>query len=282
MDDRGHRRRGWAAVRQIVGEERGVISRSAAEEADQHEGQSSQSRNSKSQNPGSQNLGSQNLGSQNLGRLGRRSRWCGPCKPALTRHAETVALERGGDEVSSWQNASEARAESTVGGPGWPETASAKPARREGAELRVGIVGYELEDESTGVGRALAGLLAGAVRVAPAGWRFVVFLQRAVTHPVLAHPSIETVIPERPSRFGRRILWEQLELPSALREQRLDLVYSPSYSLPPGTGLPGVVTVHDLSFERLPEEFGWRERWVRRFDGVDLLLVLFRLGLVAG
>jgi glycosyltransferase involved in cell wall biosynthesis len=130
--------------------------------------------------------------------------------------------------------------------------------------LRIGIVGYELEDESTGVGRSLAGLLSGAVCEAPPGWRFVVFVQRPVDHPALRHDAIETVAPARPSRFARRALWEQLELPELLRGHRLDLVYSPSYSLPPRTGLPGVVTVHDLSFERLPEEFGWRERWRRR------------------
>ncbi|HVS16215.1 MAG TPA: glycosyltransferase family 1 protein [Thermoanaerobaculia bacterium] len=130
--------------------------------------------------------------------------------------------------------------------------------------MRVGIVGYELQDESTGVGRALAGLLWGAVREAPSGWRFVVFVQRPVDHPALRHQAIETVVPAGPSRFVRRVLWEQLELPGLLRGQRLDLVYSPSYSLPPHTGLPGVVTVHDLAFERLPEEFGWRERWRRR------------------
>jgi glycosyltransferase involved in cell wall biosynthesis len=44
----------------------------------------------------------------------------------------------------------------------------------------------------------------------------------------------------------------------------VDLVFSPSYSLPLRLPAPGVVTVHDLSFERLPEDLGWRERWRRR------------------
>jgi glycosyltransferase involved in cell wall biosynthesis len=128
----------------------------------------------------------------------------------------------------------------------------------------VGIVGYELESESTGVGRALAGLLAGAAADAPSSWRFVVFLRRPLDHPALASDRVATVVPGGRSRFTRAVLWEQLELPSAIVRERVDMVFSPSYSLPPRTGVPGVVTVHDLSFERLPAEFGWRERWRRR------------------
>ncbi|HVS62562.1 MAG TPA: glycosyltransferase [Thermoanaerobaculia bacterium] len=128
----------------------------------------------------------------------------------------------------------------------------------------MGIVGYELEDESTGVGRALAGLLAGAAAEAPSSWRFVVFLRRPLQHPVLASERIEAAVQEGGSRFSRPVLWEQIELPREIVRQRVELVFSPSYSLPPRTGLPGVVTVHDLSFERLPQEFGWRERWRRR------------------
>jgi glycosyltransferase involved in cell wall biosynthesis len=130
--------------------------------------------------------------------------------------------------------------------------------------LRVGIVGYELEEESTGVGRVLAGLLGGAASEAPSSWQFLVFSRRPLEHPALACDRVVTVVPERGSRFARPVLWEQLELPGLIARQSVDLVYSPSYSLPPRLGVPGVVTIHDLSFERLPEEFGWRERWRRR------------------
>ena len=39
----------------------------------------------------------------------------------------------------------------------------------------------------------------------------------------------------------------------------------PGYSLPRGVSGPSLVTVHDLSFEVLPRDFGFRERWRRRF-----------------
>ncbi len=72
----------------------------------------------------------------------------------------------------------------------------------------------------------------------------------------------EPVFDRRPQ--ARPILWEQLRLPRLLRRDSPDVVFSPAYSLPPATGAPGMVTVHDLSFELLAEEFPRKERWRRR------------------
>jgi glycosyltransferase involved in cell wall biosynthesis len=54
-------------------------------------------------------------------------------------------------------------------------------------------------------------------------------------------------------------------LPSLVRTANVDVLFSPGYSLPPRTGVPRVVALHDLSFERFGQEFGWRERWRRRW-----------------
>lgn len=128
--------------------------------------------------------------------------------------------------------------------------------------MRVGVIAYELEGERTGVGRYLAGLLAGVQDLDP-GWRWRLYFHGPpFDDPLLRHPSVEAVFAGR--RGGRPFVWEQLGLPARLRGDGLDLVFSPSYSLPPAAGVPGVVTVHDLSFELLPRDFGWRERWRRR------------------
>jgi glycosyltransferase involved in cell wall biosynthesis len=55
------------------------------------------------------------------------------------------------------------------------------------------------------------------------------------------------------ARPAARIIWEQSVLPRALRSHRVDLVHGLVNVLPLTTTLPGVVTVHDLSFARLPE-----------------------------
>jgi glycosyltransferase involved in cell wall biosynthesis len=52
-----------------------------------------------------------------------------------------------------------------------------------------------------------------------------------------------------------RIAWEQSVLPLTLRRKRFDLVHGLVNVLPLLGSTPGVVTVHDLSFLRMPEKF---------------------------
>lgn len=52
-----------------------------------------------------------------------------------------------------------------------------------------------------------------------------------------------------------RIAWEQTALPLALRRIQADLVHGLVNTLPLATSVPGVVTVHDLSFLRMPAYF---------------------------
>jgi glycosyltransferase involved in cell wall biosynthesis len=128
------------------------------------------------------------------------------------------------------------------------------------AARRVGVVAAELEGERTGVGRVLEGLLEGVLEL-PLDWQWRLFFQgHPFDHPLWADPRF---VPVFSGRAGSRVAWEQLVLPLALTRHRLDLLYSPAYSLPPWRG-PRVVSLHDLSFERLPEEFAPRERWRRR------------------
>ena len=126
--------------------------------------------------------------------------------------------------------------------------------------MHVGVVAYEMEGQSTGVGRYLAGLLAGVAEVAPP-WRWTLFFHGGrFEHELFGHPAFEPVFA---GRRGRAPVWEQLTLPALLARAGVDLVFSPSYSLPPSP-VPGVVTVHDLSFELRGGELGLRERWRRR------------------
>ncbi len=134
-----------------------------------------------------------------------------------------------------------------------------------------------MEGESTGVGRYLAGLLYGlAARNADASpqagpseiWRLY-FKGAPFDHPLWTETApgqpvcFEPVFDQRPN--ARPVLWEQVRLPKRLKADGLDAVFSPSYSLPPRLGMPSVVTIHDLSFERLPDAFPFKERLRRRY-----------------
>ncbi len=134
--------------------------------------------------------------------------------------------------------------------------------------MKIAVVAYEMEGAKTGVGRYLEGLLSGIARCG-VDWKWRLFFKGDPFHHRLwtsadagGGPTFEPVFDRRPG--ARPIPWEQLRLPLLLRREKPDLVFSPAYSLPPATGAPGIVTVHDLSFELLGDEFPRRERWRRR------------------
>ena len=136
--------------------------------------------------------------------------------------------------------------------------------------LAIGVVAYEMEGTATGVGRYLEGLLGGLAHDAARldqTIELTLFMKgdpfdHALFDRADDDVRIVPVFDRRPR--ARPILWEQLRLPSLLRQHDLDLVFSPSYSLPPRRDVAAIVTIHDLSFERLPEAFPFRERWRRR------------------
>ena len=65
---------------------------------------------------------------------------------------------------------------------------------------------------------------------------------------------------------GPEAVWEQVGLPLAAAARRADVVHAPNCFLPLVRRCAGVVTVHDLAFEALPEDFsartGAKYRWV--------------------
>lgn len=134
----------------------------------------------------------------------------------------------------------------------------------------VGVVAYEMEGAPTGVGRYLEELLT-ALRGTPRArdWRLRLFFKGdPFEHPLWTGEEAEGCTCE--AVFDRRadahpILWEQIRLPRVLRRWPADLLFSPGYSLPRGVSRPSLVTIHDVSFEVLPADFSFRERWRRRF-----------------
>ena len=134
----------------------------------------------------------------------------------------------------------------------------------------IGVVAYEMEGESTGVGRYTEELLSALGRVPRAeGWRLRLFFKGdPFDHPLWADPGsgscrVEPIFDRRPG--AHPVLWEQFRLPRLLRRERADVLFSPGYSLPRVSDRPSLVTIHDLSFEHLPGDFGFRELWRRRY-----------------
>ncbi len=141
------------------------------------------------------------------------------------------------------------------------EATPATTAVEETLVVRVGVIAGEMERQTTGVGRYVSGLLGGLTRWDHGLDWTLLFQGEAFDHPLLRSGSFEVHC----SRFrGHPVVWEQFVLPRHLRTLQLDLLFAPAYAVPFGGGVPTVVTIHDLSFERFPGDFGLRELWRRR------------------
>jgi glycosyltransferase involved in cell wall biosynthesis len=133
--------------------------------------------------------------------------------------------------------------------------------------IKIGVVAYEMEGDRSGVGRFLEGVL-GGLRGVDHAWEWLLYFQgEPFDHPLWhAAPgqrcALRPIFDGRPA--AKAIWWEQTRLPDLLAAADLDLVFSPAYSLPSRGDLPGILTLHDLSFEHRPGEFGFKERWRRR------------------
>jgi glycosyltransferase involved in cell wall biosynthesis len=127
--------------------------------------------------------------------------------------------------------------------------------------MRVAVIAAEMEGRATGVGRYLAGLLHGLDQW-DHGLEWHLYFQ--------GEPSSSPALPNGPFQghfsrhHGSRVLWEQHLVSREISKITPDVVFGPAYTVPFGLRAPAGVTLHDLSFEVLPEEFGWRERWRRR------------------
>ena len=123
----------------------------------------------------------------------------------------------------------------------------------------------EFEQQPTGVGSFIGGLLSAWAGAIERGQLQITLLARDLQHEQLPARCRGTVTIRNVGRRGAHpIVWQQTSLPVALRRLRADVFFGPAYSLPHFHATPSVVAMHDLSFERFPESWSWRERWRRR------------------
>jgi glycosyltransferase involved in cell wall biosynthesis len=127
--------------------------------------------------------------------------------------------------------------------------------------MKVGVIAAEMEGRATGVGRYLEGVLRG-LEAWNHGTEWHLFFQGDLS-PSLPRPN-GPIHAHYSRHHGSRVFWEQVLVTRAVEAVRPDVVFGPAYTVPFGLRVPSVVTIHDLSFEVLPEEFGLRERWRRR------------------
>ena len=130
--------------------------------------------------------------------------------------------------------------------------------------MRIGIDGRPLERERTGVARYLLGLLRMWTKEHRAHEYYLYFEHEVPTDPILDEACFTKRLPARLPLLRqniRQLLWEQTILPLAARRDRVDLLFSPGYTLPALFGGPAAVTIHDVSYEAHPEWSRMAQRW---------------------
>ena len=127
--------------------------------------------------------------------------------------------------------------------------------------LTIGIDAAEAEGRGAGVGRYTQEIAERWIGAASPNRRYVVFARRREALPPGMVEGAEVVTSEREEGVVR---WQQFRLPGLLKRRPVDVLFAPAYAIPIATRTRCVVALHDLSFERYPEEFRFRERWRRR------------------
>ena len=140
--------------------------------------------------------------------------------------------------------------------------------------MRISIDARELCGQPTGVGRYLAGLVSAWTQIPEARAHTFSFYSPSPLANADAHALGDVrVIPG-----GNGTWWEQVQLARALVSDRPTVHFAPAYTGPVCTGIPLIVTIHDLSFVAHPEWFGFREglrrRWLTKRTAEIARLVL--------
>lgn len=126
--------------------------------------------------------------------------------------------------------------------------------------LRIGLDARDLLRQRTGVQRMWYHFVDSLPRY-DARHRYVLFVDREPAESRWRQPPFELVV--EPPRFGPLQAlfdtWLTVQLPRLLRDQRIDLFYSPNTKLPP-VRLPTFTTIHGLEAMRFPEGYRLAER----------------------
>ncbi len=127
--------------------------------------------------------------------------------------------------------------------------------------MRIGVEGRTLQGERYGVARYLVNLLRNLLEL-EGEEEYLLYLSEPIAPLDFSSPRLRLEV------LGRApgLTWRHLRLPLAMRRDKVDLHYSPSYFLPLVKVCPSVVVVHDITFKVHPEWFAKDRRF--RFDGL--------------
>ena len=128
--------------------------------------------------------------------------------------------------------------------------------------LNIGIDGYEANvDQKVGIGHYAYQLLKTIYQIDHVN-RYTVFL------PFAPSSDLPCFRPGWTYRFGTKApLWTLMQLPWLIRQEKLDLFFSPTHYSPWLVNLPAIISIMDLSYFSYPQMFTTKDLWKLRYMG---------------
>jgi len=112
-----------------------------------------------------------------------------------------------------------------------------------------------LLEKGTGVPNYIAGLYGACLKLDQAN-EYVFF------QPNRSHALGQTLVANAPPGLAGAVWFDLIQTQSLIRQSQPDIFHAPSHILPlrKPRGVKQVVTIHDLAFRVLPEQYDWKHR----------------------
>ncbi|AOM78147.1 glycosyltransferase family 4 protein [Pedobacter steynii] len=131
--------------------------------------------------------------------------------------------------------------------------------------MKIGFDGKRATNNLTGLGNYSRSLIAQLAEFFPQNQYFV-YSQKVKEHPQIRHflnaRGIRSRLPDQPGLF-----WRTSGIKKQLIKENIDLFHGLSHEVPLGiqnSGIPSIVTIHDLIFLKFPHYFGRIDRFIYR------------------
>jgi glycosyltransferase involved in cell wall biosynthesis len=133
--------------------------------------------------------------------------------------------------------------------------------------MHIGLDAKRAFQNSTGLGNYSRTLIASVAGYFPANDYYLFAPKITVGFDVSPYNNIKLITPQKFPFKMLRSAWRSFAMVKNIEEHKIDIFHGLSHELPAGiqkTGARSVVTMHDLIFERFPDQYKKTDRWIYR------------------
>jgi glycosyltransferase involved in cell wall biosynthesis len=131
--------------------------------------------------------------------------------------------------------------------------------------MRIGIIAHSLEGQRKGVARYLSNILKEWVLHCKDD-EFILYLRSEIQKDsFLREDNVKQIVVGAKLKGRLEPIWENFFLPWRAWKDNIDILFSPSYTLPIISHCKTAVVLHDISFDTLSDPLPWKYRTRIRF-----------------